>query len=199
MLEKFKIENDSFKMRRLYENLFFEIINYYEKKKIYLELPCFLNYLILQEIPSLRNFLKVKIQNSKNFLNASDFEIIKFISKNLDEIFLKYTNSNITTLKQLQMIMFNNLGESYNNLNSSSIIKNNNNVFDLLSLNKNIKILNCSSLKDNTLSNHLIESKEDINYNNFFESKLNFSNKGLVKYIKNETNLLETKQSKYYY
>lgn len=131
-------------------------------------MPTYLNYLVLNCNQNLKNFLISKIreenQNNPQF-DKSDIEMTKFLSKNLDKVFTKYTNCGVETLNKLQMIQFYYLQPPQAKLLSDyRPIFENSNQFELVVKNEN-KIINEETV-------HNIGSNLN-RYKNPFESRLN--------------------------
>lgn len=96
---------------QIYEKLFYEIIKSYTLKKNYTELPFYLNYLILKSHPLFEKFFIQKVIETGEFkteLNESNtnYEILKYVCKNFDNLFIKYTNYGSELLIKLQLIQF---------------------------------------------------------------------------------------------
>lgn len=97
----------------IYEKLFYEIIKSYTSKKNYQELPFYLNYLILKSNAKIEKFFIKKakeIEGINRIINQNDsnseFEYVKYICRNLDKMFEKYTNYGSDMLNKLQLIQF---------------------------------------------------------------------------------------------
>jgi hypothetical protein len=97
----------------IYERLFSEIIRAYTLKKNYNELPFFLNFLVLKSLPLLERFLFQRIEsdiflNNETIYNPDEknLEMLKYICRNLDKLFHRYTNQTTELLIKLQMVQF---------------------------------------------------------------------------------------------
>lgn len=95
--------------RKIYEKIFDELIQKYENKNNYNELPFYLNYLIIKANPQLERFLVFKANqylsklNDKNFTNL---DLISYLSKNLPQILIESSNCSYEMIRKFQMLMF---------------------------------------------------------------------------------------------
>jgi hypothetical protein len=85
----------------------------YSIKKNYNELPAYLNYMVLKSNPFFEKFFYTTVKNNElNKIKLEDgdkpshHDIIKYICKNLDRLFDKYTNYGCKVLIKLQIIQF---------------------------------------------------------------------------------------------
>lgn len=98
---------DRHTVSQVYERLFSDLINSYTVKKNYTELPMYLNYLILKSHPLFEKFFFSKVVENGDYSGEkSPPEILKYICKNFDRLFVKYTNYGLETLIKLQMTHF---------------------------------------------------------------------------------------------
>ena len=96
----------------MYENLFSDIIKHFCLKKNYNELPAYLNYMIIKSNPFLEKFFLITVKNQENILKEempTHYDILKYMCKNFDKLFEKYSNYGTNILIKLQMIQFYNL------------------------------------------------------------------------------------------
>jgi hypothetical protein len=72
-----------------------------------MELPFYLNYLVLKSNRSLERFFFQKVIEGENFDGEKNsYEIIYYICKNFERLFAKYTNYGAETLSKLQFMHF---------------------------------------------------------------------------------------------
>ena len=96
----------------MYENLFSDVIKQYCIKKNYNELPAYLNYMIIKSNPFFEKFFYVTVKSQENYFKEEKptyYDILKYMCKNFDKLFEKYTNYGSNILIKLQMIQFYNL------------------------------------------------------------------------------------------
>ena len=105
--EELKINQNEY--RKIYEKIFDELIQKYESKNNYNELPFYLNYLIIKANPQLERFLLFKANqylsqlNNKNFTNL---DLFPYLSKNLPQILIESSNCSPEMIRKFQMMMF---------------------------------------------------------------------------------------------
>jgi len=106
LVERFYPE-DRNSISQVYEKLFKNIIKNYKEKKNHMELPFYLNYLVLKSNNSLERFFIQKVIESENYDGEKNsYEIIYYICKNFEKLFSKYTNYGAETLNKLQFMHF---------------------------------------------------------------------------------------------
>jgi hypothetical protein len=84
----------------------------YTQRRNYYELPFFLNYMVLKSNPFLQKFFYLKVRDieSKQITieeggaRLTHYDIVKYLCKNFDNLFEKYTNYGTNILTKLQMI-----------------------------------------------------------------------------------------------
>ncbi len=104
--ENFRPE-DRNSVAQIYEKLFKNILYNYKEKKNHMELPFYLNYLVLKSNIALERFFCQKVVERENYEGEkTSYEIINYICKNFEKLFVKYTNYGNETLSKLQLIHF---------------------------------------------------------------------------------------------
>lgn len=111
-ISNFFNEESRINISSLYSDLFANVIKKYVLKSNYNSLPAFLNYKVLKSNKSLESFILSSIRKDKNYFESqliskfSEQELILYISKNLDKIFIRYTNKDSKVLTKLQLTQF---------------------------------------------------------------------------------------------
>lgn len=109
LYEKFQ-PTDRQSLTQIYEKMFLDILKLYTFKKNYSELPFYLNYLVVKSNPFLEKFFCLKVVENEEYTGEkSEYEILKYVCKNLDKLFHKYSNYGGEILIKLQMMQFYNL------------------------------------------------------------------------------------------
>ena len=96
----------------LYIDTFKEIIKKYTIKGNYTSLPAYLNYMVVNSNRNLYSFIVEVVKTDKSSIDYkdikyfNDYELIMYICKNFDKLFIKYTNKSCSTLIKLQLIQF---------------------------------------------------------------------------------------------
>lgn len=117
-------EESRIQLSSIWKDLFSLIIKKYIIKSNYNSLPTFLNYLILKSNKDLEMFIVESIKSDTKYFDYSaiikmnDTDLYFYIAKNLDKLFIKYTNRGADLFIKLQLMQFYLLDPANAHLNS---------------------------------------------------------------------------------
>ena len=125
-------ESNRINLANIYRNLFESILKNFIIKSNYNSLPCYLNYLVIKSNKDFESFILTNLKSDKkyfDYLNVSKLseeKLLIYACKNLDKLFLRYTNRSSNLLLKLQMMQFFKLDPSHSSITGNGFTVQNN-------------------------------------------------------------------------